>query len=136
MRNLLAGLFGAYLLLFSSVGWTETVPSVRAIDQTKWFHETLLPDGSSWHNNEQQHYTNRIENAYVSNGSLKIRALKENFKDQDVVKQYTSARLNSKFTFTYGCVEVRAKMPTGKGHGQRYGCCQRILTDVEPISNL
>jgi beta-glucanase (GH16 family) len=115
MGNLLAGLFGAYVLLFSTSGWTETVQSVRAIDQTKWFHETLLPDGSSWHNNEQQHYTNRIENAYISNGSLKIRALKENFKDQAVVKQYTSARLNSKFAFTYGRVEVRAKMPTGKG---------------------
>jgi len=32
-----------------------------------------------------------------------------------VTKEYTSARLNSKFAFTYGRVEVRAKLPTGVG---------------------
>ena len=42
-------------------------------------------------------------------------AKKETFTDQGVTKQYTSARLNSKFAFTYGKVEVRAKLPAGVG---------------------
>jgi len=107
----------AVLLLCSLmlVGNTATLDTASPVDKSKWFHQTVLPNGNSWHNQEQQHYTNRLENAYVSNGLLKIKAKKESFKDQGVVKQYTSARLNSKFAFTYGRVEVRAKMPRGKG---------------------
>ncbi len=86
-----------------------------AIDAEKWFHQTKLPNGSSWYNNEQQHYTNRLDNSYVSDGTLKIVAKKEEFTDQGVGKQYTSARLNSKYAFKYGRVEVRAKMPVGVG---------------------
>jgi len=97
------------------VGNTTTLDTPSPVDKSKWFHQTVLPNGNSWHNQEQQHYTNRIDNAYVSDGLLKIKAKKESFKDQGVVKQYTSARLNSKFAFTYGRVEVRAKLP--KGHG-------------------
>lgn len=97
------------------VGNTTTLDTPSPVDESKWFHQTVLPNGNSWHNQEQQHYTNRIDNAYVSDGLLKIKAKKESFKDQGVVKQYTSARLNSKFAFTYGRVEVRAKLP--KGHG-------------------
>ncbi len=89
--------------------------SVVAIDSSKWFHQTQLPGGGSWYNNEQQHYTNRIENAYVSDGSLKIVAKKESFFNQGQTKQYTSARLNSKYAFRYGRVVVRAKLPTGAG---------------------
>ena len=97
------------------VGNTTTLDTPSPVDESKWFHQTVLPNGNSWHNQEQQHYTNRIDNAYVSDGLLKIKAKKESFKDQGVIKQYTSARLNSKFAFTYGRVEVRAKLP--KGHG-------------------
>lgn len=103
----------------SSVNRTVTVVqptnSVKALDTTKWFHQTVIPNGWSWFNNEQQLYTDRTENSYVSAGTLKIVAKKEQFTDQGVTKQYTSARLNSKFAFTYGRVEVRAKMPTGHG---------------------
>jgi beta-glucanase (GH16 family) len=42
-------------------------------------------------------------------------ARKETFTDQGVTKQYTSARLNAKFAFTYGRIEVRAKLPFGVG---------------------
>ena len=87
----------------------------RAIDSEKWFHQTLLPNGNAWYNGEIQHYTDRIDNAYVSDGSLKIVAKKESFSDQGHTKQYTSARLNSKYAFTYGRVEVRAKLPQGAG---------------------
>lgn len=87
----------------------------KPISSSKWHHQTILPNGSSWFNGEQQHYTDRTDNSYVSNGTLKIVAKKEQFRDQGHTKQYTSARLNSKFAFKYGRVEVRAKMPTGFG---------------------
>jgi beta-glucanase (GH16 family) len=86
-----------------------------AIDSTKWFHQTKLPNGNSWFNGEIQHYTDRVSNSYVSDGTLKIVARKESFIDQGVTKEYTSARLNSKFAFKYGRVEFRAKMPSGYG---------------------
>ena len=85
------------------------------INSQKWFHQTQLPNGNSWWNGEIQHYTSRTDNAYISNGTLKIVAKKEVYKDQGHTKNYTSARLNSKFTFTYGRVEIKAKLPKGTG---------------------
>ncbi|WP_246067712.1 family 16 glycosylhydrolase [Changchengzhania lutea] len=87
----------------------------NAINATNWFHQTQLPGGGSWFNNEEQHYTNRIENSFVESGFLNIVAIKESFADQGETKQYTSARLNSKYAFTYGRVDVRAKLPSGDG---------------------
>ena len=101
--------------VFDHLVWSDEFETDGAIDDTKWFHQTQLPNGSSWYNGEVQHYTNRTANAMVDNGFLKIVAKKETFTDQGVTKQYTSARLNSKFAFTYGKVEVRAKLPTGAG---------------------
>ena len=71
----------------------------------------MLPNGSSWFNNKVQHYTNRVENSYVSDGTLKIVAQeKEAFTDQGVTKQYTSARLNSKFAFSMALLNLERKM--------------------------
>jgi hypothetical protein len=95
--------------------WSDEFNGSGAIDTTNWFHQTQLPNGESWYNNEIQHYTNRTDNSNVSGGNLNIIAKKEVFTDQGHTKQYTSARLNSKFAFTYGRVEVRAKLPTGVG---------------------
>ena len=89
--------------------------TVSPVNTSKWFHQTQLPNGHAWFNNEQQHYTDRTTNAHVSAGTLKIVAKKEAFTDQGKTKQYTSARLNSKFAFKYGRVEVRAKLPSGAG---------------------
>ncbi|MAZ30639.1 MAG: beta-glucanase, partial [Flavobacteriales bacterium] len=95
--------------------WADEFETEGSIDDERWFQQSQLPNGYSWYNNELQHYTDRIENSYVSNGTLKIVAKKENYTDQGHTKQYTSARLNSKFSFTYGKVEVRAKLPFGQG---------------------
>ncbi len=95
--------------------WNDEFDGNGAIDSTKWFHQTQLPNGYSWYNNELQHYTDRIENSYVSNGTLKIVAKEETYSDQGQTKEYTSARLNSKYAFTYGRVEVRAILPEGVG---------------------
>lgn len=95
--------------------WSDEFNGSGAIDATKWHHQTQLPDGANWYNGEVQHYTNRQVNSYQNSGALKLVAKKEVFTDQGQTKQYTSARLNSKFAFTYGRVEVRAKLPSGVG---------------------
>ena len=100
---------------FNQLVWSDEFDVDGPVDPSKWYHQTLLPNGVSWFNGEQQHYTNRIENSYVDDGNLYIVAKKENFTDQGQTKQYTSARLNSKFAFTHGRVEVRAKLPYGIG---------------------
>lgn len=101
---------GGYTLV-----WSDEFSGTGPISSDLWFHQTQLPAGGNWYNNEQQHYTNRIENSSVANGFLKIVAKKESFTTQGFTKQYTSARLNSKFAFTYGRVDARAKLPTGAG---------------------
>lgn len=104
---------------FNDDGSAYISGNANPVDDTKWFQQTILPEGYpngwSWYNNELQHYTNEIENSYVSNGTLKIVAKAENYTDQGHTKEFTSARLNSKYAFTYGMVEVRAKLPTGAG---------------------
>ena len=95
--------------------WNDEFDGNGAIDPSKWFHQTQLPNGNSWFNNELQHYTNRLDNSYVSDGTLKIVAKKETYTDQGQTKEYTSARLNSKYAFTYGKVEIKAKLPEGVG---------------------
>jgi beta-glucanase (GH16 family) len=102
-------------VVYTDLVWSDEFDSDGAVDDTKWFHQTQLPAGGNWFNGEQQHYTNRIENSFVESGFLNIVAIKENFTDQGETKQYTSARLNSKFAFTYGRVDVRAKLPEGDG---------------------
>ena len=95
--------------------WSDEFENPGALDQTKWFLETEAPENGSWYNNELQHYTDRLDNVYVADGTLKIVAKKEEYTATGTTKSYTSARLNSKFHFTYGKVEVRAKLPKAKG---------------------
>lgn len=95
--------------------WSDEFETEGPIDNEKWFHQTKLPSGGSWYNGEVQHYTNRRANAEVRNGVLHVTARKERFTDQGQTKDYTSARLNSKFAFAYGRVEVRARLPRGIG---------------------
>ncbi len=55
------------------------------------------------------------DNVEVSNGTLKIIAKKTG--DGQEGGDYSSARLNSTFAFTYGKLEIRAKVPDGDGSG-------------------
>lgn len=87
-----------------------------AIDKSKWSYD--LGDGSDrgldgWGNNELEYYTDRSENAYVSNGNLIIKAIREQYEGH----QYTSARLTTKNKgdWKYGRMEVRARLPKGQG---------------------
>lgn len=100
---------------FDTLVWSDEFNGIGAINSVNWFHQTQLPPGGNWFGGLIQHYTNREENSYLKNGLLNLVAKKELFDDQSEVKQYTSARLNSKFAFKYGRVEIRAKLPEGIG---------------------
>ena len=102
-------------VVYNHLVWSDEFNTNGAVNPDNWSHQTQLPNGESWFNGEIQHYTDRNENSYVSDGFLNIVAIKENYTDQGVKKEYTSARLNSKFAFTYGRVDVRAKLPIEAG---------------------
>ncbi|WP_297868563.1 family 16 glycosylhydrolase [uncultured Flavobacterium sp.] len=102
-------------VIYNDLVWSDEFESNGAVNATKWHHQTQLPAGGNWFNGEEQHYTNELTNSFVENGVLKIVAKKEAYTTQGYTKQYTSARLNSKFAFTYGRVDIRAKIPTNQG---------------------
>lgn len=102
-------------VVYNDLVWSDEFSTNGAVDNVKWFHQTQLPVAGGWYNNEQQHYTNLITNSFANNGELNIVAKKEVFTDQGFTKNYTSARLNSKFAFKYGRIDVRAKVPKNQG---------------------
>ena len=102
-------------VVYSDLVWSDEFDINGAVNATKWHHQTQIPNGGNWHNGEQQHYTNLPTNSFVENGVLKIVAKRQVFDNQGVIKQFTSARLNSKFAYTYGRVDIRAKVPTNQG---------------------
>ena len=108
-------LYSGAISKFNNLVWSDEFDGNGAVNSLNWFHQTQLPNGTSWYNNELQHYTNSINNSFRANGFLNIVAKRELFTNQGQTKQFTSARLNSKFAFKYGRVEVRAKLPTGNG---------------------
>ena len=96
--------------------WSDEFNYSGSVDSNKWHHQVIpIINNTDWANGEVQHYTDRITNSYVSNGTLKIKAIKENYTYNGVTKSYTSARLNSKFAFKYGRIDVRAKLPSQAG---------------------
>ena len=80
-------------------------------------------DGEKWdfymgkHGSEEQYYTDRRENSIIRDGKLVIIARKEAYEDCG----YTSASLFTRYKdgypggWTYGKVQVRAKIPSGMG---------------------
>lgn len=84
------------------------------IDKTKWEHEVNADGGG---NNELQYYTDRSQNSFLENGTLKLVALQEEFTLKGITRYYTSARLRTlnKGDWLYGRIEVRAKIPYGQG---------------------
>jgi beta-glucanase (GH16 family) len=90
-----------------------------APDPSKWTYDLGTGDGG-WGNGEAQTYTSS-DNVIVAGGNLKITAKK-------VGSGYTSSRLKSegKYKFTYGKVEVRAKLTT------RWRNMARMLVQIMP----
>lgn len=100
---------------FTNLVFFDEFENEGSPDEGKWHHQVIPPNNGSWFNDELQHYTARTENSNVSDGTLKIKARKEQYSYGASTKSYTSARLNSKFAFTFGRVEVRAKLPAAAG---------------------
>lgn len=91
--------------------WSDEFNYKGLPDKSKWNFDV---GGDGWGNNELQYYTEKdTSNALVGNGILKITARKQAKGN----RQYTSARLTTKdkAEFTYGKIEVRAKLPAGRG---------------------
>jgi beta-glucanase (GH16 family) len=83
-----------------------------SIDTNHWKFETGNRNG--WGNHELEYYTDRPDNAYVSNGILHIVARQEATNEF----AYTSARIKGQGLFSkkYGRFEFRAKVPQGRGY--------------------
>ena len=91
-------------------GWSDEFNYAGLPDPGKWGYDL---GGGGWGNNELEYYTDQIKNAAVADGLLTITAIRENMGD----KNYTSARLvtKNKGDMLYGRIEVKAKLPAGKG---------------------
>jgi hypothetical protein len=98
-----------------------TTPATRAGYTLVWSDEfngtevntstwTFEQGNNGWGNNELQNYTNSTENAFVSQGNLVIEARR-------VGSGYSSARMitKNKKVFKFGRIDIRAKLPKGKG---------------------
>ncbi len=106
--------------------WSDEFDKPGPPDPAKWNYETGFI-----RNREAQYYTERPENARVENGMLVIEARKEQFKNPNYdstadpgdwkrsreFAAYTSACLTTqeRVNWTYGRMEVRAKLPSGRG---------------------
>jgi beta-glucanase (GH16 family) len=91
--------------------WGDEFNYTGLPDSTKWNYDV---GGNGWGNNELEFYTEkRSENARVENGNLVIEARKESWQGLN----YTSARLltKNKGDWQYGKIEVRARLPRGRG---------------------
>lgn len=89
--------------------WQDDFNAGSAPDLTKWNYEV---GGGGWGNNELQYYTSG-SNSTISGGNLVITAKKENLSG----REYTSSRMTTKgkADWLYGRIEVKAKLPKGRG---------------------
>lgn len=119
---LLGGLF--FLVTACSKGqmgdwnlvWSDEFEVDGLPDAEKWSYDIGdgCPNLCGWGNNELEYYTeNNLENARIENGHLIIEAHKKQMNNS----AYTSARLvsKSKGDWKYGKLEIRAKLPSGRG---------------------
>ncbi|WP_084696123.1 glycoside hydrolase family 16 protein [Salisaeta longa] len=88
--------------------WGDEFDYQGALNGSKWTFET---GGGGWGNQELQYYTDRRENTRVDGDHLIIEARRESYGGN----QYTSARINSAASWTYGRFEIRARLPEGLG---------------------
>ncbi len=104
---------------YETLVWSDEFDYEGAPNPEKWAYDigNGCPDICGWGNNEYQFYTSDSENVEVSDGSLFIHATKGNRDENNYATGYNSTKLKTKdvFEFTYGRVEIRAKLPEGGG---------------------
>lgn len=88
--------------------WSADFSNIGRPDEKTWSYEIGM------RGEELEYYTSSKKNVYVRNGKLVINAIRDNTKDKAVC---TSGRIHTrgKVSFLYGKIEVRAKIPVGKG---------------------
>lgn len=95
--------------------WFDEFDYSGSPDSTKWNYDLGdgCPNVCGWGNNEAQYYTQDLKNVRVENGNLIIEAHQDSLGG----KAYTSTRIVSKHKgdWLYGRIEVKAKLPRGKG---------------------
>ena len=103
-----------------NLAWHDEFATDGLPDSSKWAYETYR-NAAGWYNGELQYYANaRLQNSAISNGVLSITARREStsaFADSGG-QAFTSARLITmgKYSFTYGFLQVRAKLPCSLGN--------------------
>lgn len=120
-------LLPALLLSLAACSQQKTVEK-KSYTRLVWadeFNSPGLPDERNWNyedgyirNKELQFYTRRrSQNARVENGSLVITALNDSMRLDNKIIPITSASLITKglHDWTYGRMEVRAKIPSSLG---------------------
>ena len=97
---------------YTNLVWSDEFDVNGAPNTANWNYD-IGTGVNGWGNNELQYYTDNASNVVVDNGLLKITAKAESFSGSN----YTSARIKTqgKFEFTYGKIEIRAKLPSGGG---------------------
>jgi beta-glucanase (GH16 family) len=92
---------------YSKLIWSDEF-STGPLNTAIWNYEL---GANGWGNNELENYTNSINNVHIDSGYLHISALNPSGTS------YTSGRITTKDkkAFTYGKIELRAKLPEGKG---------------------
>jgi licheninase len=90
--------------------WADEFDRDGLPDSAKWVQEV---GAHGWGNRELQLYTQRgrQENARIEGGRLIIEARRDGYEGHE----YSSARLNSVAAWRYGRVDVRARLPSGRG---------------------
>ena len=99
--------------------WSDEFDKKGLPDSSKWNYDTVA-NPTGWYNHEQQYYAaGRLKNSRVEGGKLILTARKEALATASDYghQKYTSARLitRGKASWTYGFIEVRAKLPGGTG---------------------
>lgn len=93
---------------YTELVWSDEFDGA-ALDPVKWGFDL---GAGGWGNNELETYTNSTENVSVNGGNLVIKAIKPASGPA-----YTSGRIltKGKKDFVFGRLDVRAKIPKGKG---------------------
>jgi beta-glucanase (GH16 family) len=91
--------------------WSDEFSGTK-LDLNTWNQESGNGNGG-WGNNELEYYTNNLKNNFLSNGNLIIEARRETIGDY----KYSSGRMTTqdKKFFKFGRIDIRAKLPVGKG---------------------
>lgn len=97
---------------YTNLVWSDEFDTDGSPDASNWAYD-IGTGNNGWGNGEVQYYTDRTDNVSVTGGVLKITAKKENYQGSS----YTSSRLKTQglYDFTYGRVDVKAKLPEGSG---------------------